>query len=246
MKSQINGKVNANNNRFNDSFENRLPGIKDKNQQQAGTYVLKHKETGEFYIGSSIDIARREGRHISELRKGVHYNSNLQNKYNESPNFIFEHNILGNINTENIVKNIRIEEQNILDKNKENILLINKALFAEASGKGLKHTEETKAKISASAMGHPVSQLSLKRLIERNKTQIVSEETKAKLSAAHLTPEAIAHRKELSKDRMIPIVINSIEYESKTIAAKHLNIFISSLEHRLKSDTERFKEWKVL
>lgn len=235
-----------NNLKFNDNFKNRLPGSLTIDEQQSCTYKLIHDETGDFYAGSSINCAVRDSRHITELRKGIHYNAELQKRYNESPSFTFQHIVLGTPNSDNILKNIRNEEQKILDENKNNPTLLNKALFSESPGKGLFHSDETKTKMSNSAIGHPVSKLSLEKTIERSTGRVHSIESRAKMSAAHNTPEALLKRQEILKDRMKPIRINSVEFNSIAAAAMELNLKVSCIVHRLKSNSDQFKDWNVL
>lgn len=43
-----------------------------------GVYKITNKETGKFYIGSSVDIRQRWYAHKSKLRRGVHSNQHLQ------------------------------------------------------------------------------------------------------------------------------------------------------------------------
>lgn len=47
------------------------------------TYILKVKETGHFYVGSSNKIKTRTNVHLSQLKKGVHHNARLQKLFNE-------------------------------------------------------------------------------------------------------------------------------------------------------------------
>jgi group I intron endonuclease len=58
----------------------------------SGIYQIKNIINGKVYIGSSIDLKRRENEHFNFLRKNKHYNRYLQrawNKYGEE-NFKFE------------------------------------------------------------------------------------------------------------------------------------------------------------
>ena len=49
----------------------------------SGIYVIANKVAGKFYVGSSIDIARRWKRHLYELRHGKHHSIKLQNSYSK-------------------------------------------------------------------------------------------------------------------------------------------------------------------
>lgn len=47
-----------------------------------GAYVLTDSYTGQFYIGSSVDVNNRFNEHIQTLNRNVHQNLNLQNLWN--------------------------------------------------------------------------------------------------------------------------------------------------------------------
>jgi group I intron endonuclease len=47
-----------------------------------GAYVLTDTYTGQFYIGSSVDINNRFNEHIQTLNRNAHQNLNLQNLWN--------------------------------------------------------------------------------------------------------------------------------------------------------------------
>ena len=57
-----------------------------------GIYKIKNIITGDFYIGQSIDLKKREYQHFYELKKNKHYNKYLQNSFNKyrKENFIFK------------------------------------------------------------------------------------------------------------------------------------------------------------
>lgn len=57
-----------------------------------GIYLIKNKNDGKFYIGSSLNIESRFLVHKSELRNKKHGNSYLQNAWNKygEENFVFE------------------------------------------------------------------------------------------------------------------------------------------------------------
>jgi group I intron endonuclease len=57
-----------------------------------GIYKIMNNINGDCYYGSSINVEKRWGRHIYELKRGSHHNSILQrawNKYGEV-NFTFD------------------------------------------------------------------------------------------------------------------------------------------------------------
>lgn len=50
-----------------------------------GSYILVHKPTGNFYVGSSSNVDRRISIHLNQLRKGIHHNFNFQRLWNANP-----------------------------------------------------------------------------------------------------------------------------------------------------------------
>ncbi len=60
--------------------------------QTAGVYQIQNIINNHIYVGSTIDLYRRNIRHFSELKLGHHYNTHLQRAYNKygKDNFEFE------------------------------------------------------------------------------------------------------------------------------------------------------------
>jgi group I intron endonuclease len=53
------------------------------NSKSAGIYLILSKTNGKRYVGSSIRICDRWGRHLSELRANKHHSQHLQNHFNK-------------------------------------------------------------------------------------------------------------------------------------------------------------------
>ncbi len=49
----------------------------------SGVYVIQNVITGDCYVGSSVDIARRKLKHFHQLRSNKHGNQHLQSAYNK-------------------------------------------------------------------------------------------------------------------------------------------------------------------
>lgn len=60
--------------------------------EKAGTYKIQNKDTGKIYVGSTVNLQKREKDHFSYLRRGTHHNIYLQRAFDkygeESFNFI--------------------------------------------------------------------------------------------------------------------------------------------------------------
>ena len=118
---------------------------------------------GWFYLGSSKDLTKREGKHRWELGRGDHGNKILQNVFNKYQKFDFI--VLGRYPVGEILGH----EQVLLDKHFKDPKCANVAAFAGRSMAGRKASDATRSKMSASRMGH-----------------VVSVDTRAKISAAQI------------------------------------------------------------
>lgn len=126
-------------------------------------YSIVNKINGKKYIGSAFIFNRRKNKHLSELRRGIHHSSILQNAWNKYGEENFEFQILEEIDE----KKILIErEQWWLDNSEREYNICPIAGNCE----GRKHTDDAKRKIG-----------------EYNKTKkIYSKETRKKISESKL------------------------------------------------------------
>lgn len=108
-----------------------------------GVYVLINRLTNKRYIGSTSNLYRRTIKHRSSLRKGVHYNIQLQEDWNKYGEDNFKFKII------ELCKEYKEQEQFYLDNNKD---LYNKYERA-FSPLGSKHTKRSKEKISKANKG---------------------------------------------------------------------------------------------
>jgi len=223
-----------------DTFKNRIKKLKTK--KISGTYLLKHDLSGQFYVGSSINMGSRHTEHIKDLRNGEHCRKALQKLYDQDPNFTFENTPFGVSEGKEMLEQVRSAEQTLLDKFRGDPLLLNSATDAKLPWKGMKHSDETKAKMSASAMGRPISQRALDALVERNKTVVVSDETRRRMSDAHKNSPRAA---DVIRRKMKPVLIDGVSYESATDAARQLGLSQGCVRKRVFSDDEKFQEWKL-
>jgi group I intron endonuclease len=141
-----------------------------------GIYKIENLINGKCYIGQSIVLQKRKNIHLSNLRRNVHKNTHLQNSFNKygEKNFIF--------------KIILYCEPNELTRYEQFFSNYYKMLNLSYnirecidSNSGLKHTEESKEKMSIS-----------------NKGKVRSEEYKRNMSVIktgkHLTEEQALKR----------------------------------------------------
>lgn len=131
-----------------------------------GIYQIKNKANEKIYIGSSINIKDRWRWHNWALKSQKHHSRYLQrawNKYGEE-NFIFE--ILEIVEDEHFLLS---REQYYLDKYKPFKKEYGYNLSNTAGNcLGVKHSEETKRKMSAVKIGHKHSDQTKKKISASN------------------------------------------------------------------------------
>ena len=115
-------------------------------ERKIGIYKILNRETGDFYIGSSQDIAGRWKKHRWQLNIGAHTNSILLRAWNKYGIDAFEFSVLELTSVETLLK----LEQHYLDTLKP---VYNISLDAYSPMLGRKHSEESKLKISQSNIG---------------------------------------------------------------------------------------------
>ena len=183
-----------------------------------GVYVIEHTASGKKYIGSAAkSFDQRWGNHRRTLRKGTHKNTHLQRAWNKYGEDAFVFRIVKRTAPEEAIES----EQAYIDlhqacdpKHGYNIAPI------AGSNLGVKHTDETKAKLSAAMMGN-----------KRKLGHKASAETRAKKSAAQIgkkrgphSPETIAKmtgqkRSEQMKARMSALA--SSWQKGRKLTAEH-------------------------
>lgn len=105
-----------------------------------GIYRIFNILTGDFYIGSSVNIIKRFSIHKSALFKGLHHNKHLQSAWNKYGDENFKFEVIENCLTKKLLK----REQFYIDKW---LPVYNKRLIAE-SNFGMKFSEDTKKTMS--------------------------------------------------------------------------------------------------
>lgn len=154
----------------------------------SGIYRIVNTVNGKFYIGSSIDLRGRRNDHFAELKRNIHINTKLQhawNKYGEDA-FVFE--VL-----ELVLPHFLIErEQYWLDHYMPFGVKGYNINTSAASRLGMKHTHETREKISQSRQGIEISPEHREKLRIANLGNTralgnkLSPETRAKMSEARM------------------------------------------------------------
>lgn len=150
-------------------------------------YMILNNFNGKFYIGSAINLQRRTNVHINALRSNKHHSQHLQNAWNIYGEGAFEFiiiEIVKDITKLYEIEQLWIDRSNCCHEN------IGYNMNSKARGgmpgnthtKGMKHSEETKKKMSLQRKGKPFSlEVRLKRKSRRH-----TEETKNKMRESNL------------------------------------------------------------
>lgn len=183
-----------------------------------GVYQITNKDNGHKYIGSSINIWKRWGSHLAELRKNTHSGVHLQNAWNKYGEDSFEFSVLIFCDAENIL----LYEQSCLDNLKPEYN-IRKSVYQ--SRVGTKATDDTKLKLRNSHLGHKPS-----------------EETRAKMSKSQVgNSHSLGHKhSDESKEKMSNILLGN----KRSLGYKHteeakLNMGKSHLGSKRSEETRK-------
>jgi len=147
----------------------------------SGVYVIEHIASGKKYVGSAArSISRRWDQHRHDLRKGTHHSVLLQRAWNKYGEDAFAWQIVKRTAPDEAVES----EQAFIDlyqacdpKRGYNILPI------AGSCRGLKHTAETRAKMSAARTGlKPTAETRAKMSAASKGHKRHTDATRAKIS----------------------------------------------------------------
>ena len=138
-----------------------------------------------FYIGSAIKPNRRKQRHLSDLNKQKHCNQKMQAIYNKYQVFKFE------VLFECAIEELIIKEQVLLDAHFTDGKCAN-ILPNARSRVGIKHSPETRAKMSAAKKGKALSAEHCAKLSAARKGVPLSAEARANMSGRVWSAESRA------------------------------------------------------
>jgi len=156
---------------------------------KTGIYFITNLNNGKVYVGSSYDIRRRWKQHLWKLTNNKHSNPHLQSAWNKYGKTAFTFEVAELIPKEELLK---IEQQYLDLAKRLSQLYYNISFNAQSFHSGLKHSNETKAKLSAKGIkqfNNPEFKAKMIAVNLGNKYslgKIRSDTTKAKLSVAKL------------------------------------------------------------
>ena len=186
----------------------------------SGVYEILNTASGKRYVGSTVNLTRRERQHFGDLRRGVHRNLHLQSAWNKygAHAFVFRHVMACS------VSDLLVWEQVCTNnlKPEYNICVVAGSVL------GVKHTVEARANRSRAMCGKrqgprplewrknmalaqigktmsPESRVKMSEAKRGKKRPPFSDATKAKLSFAlkgrNLSPEHLANLRTAQKTR---------------------------------------------
>lgn len=175
-----------------------------------GVYQIEHIGSGRVYVGSAIHIKKRWHAHRHNLQRGIHHSSKLQRAWDKYGEATFRFGVL-----------LICAKRHLLEYEQRAIDALNAVVDGfncnptAGSWLGRKHSESTRAKLSAlkkgvpTGVGHPVSAEARAKIGAANRGRVPTEETLEKLRRARVgktpalgmkhSPEALARVSAASK-----------------------------------------------
>lgn len=162
--------------------------------RKPGIYAIVNMINAHFYIGSAVSLYRRKNQHFNDLKANRHGNDHLQKAYKRYGNNAFRFYVIECVEaTEDLIE----REQNYIDTLDPHYNIAPTA----GSQLGMKHSEETRRKLSKSHKGHIPSEETRKKRSEAQKGKkrgAFTEEWRKNMSEAHkgqtLSPVSIEKR----------------------------------------------------
>jgi group I intron endonuclease len=173
----------------------------------SGIYQIQNTLNNKCYIGSAANLKQRLSHHLRALNGNSHCNTHLQRSWNKYGNKCFEFRILLYCAKEDLLfyeqraidsyranaggYNLRVVASSNLGikMSEDTILKIAMAQRGNSYAKGYRHTEETKAKLSAIHKGRKKPDRSREhrlRLSQALKGRKYSEETRKRMSTSKI------------------------------------------------------------
>lgn len=238
--------------------------ITRRDYSHPAVYILQHIADDKMYIGSTQDLYARINSHRTSLEAGRHDNINLQETFNQNPNFL-----IGFIKVETKDQAMEVE-QALINEHLPSSRLLNRAPDVYNSTKGMKLREETKEKLRQLTIKQFESEEArdVQRQISLQKWQDPDYKERHKKAMADMTPEKSKARLEkigntlrekfqsdaeyrnkmleIRARRRRPVSIDGKIYLSMKEAVSETGITDQTIRNRLKNQSEEFSNYFYL
>lgn len=158
----------------------------------SGVYAIVHLASGKLYVGSAVNIARRWSIHCLHLSRNTHHSRRLQNAWNKHGKDAFVFVVVRFCPVADLIS----EEQRWLDETDAAGRHGYNSSPTAGSPLGVKHTLETRAKLSAAQRGRKHTLETRAKLVAAMKGRMFTPEHRANVAAAatgrKMSPEAVA------------------------------------------------------
>lgn len=186
-----------------------------------GVYTLRHNHSGLFYIGYTTDLHRRQNYHRSDLNRGVHCSPRFQEAYNLDNAITWQF-------TPCCTRDEALDAERTLIKQHAG-----DPLLCNINHAGVLRSPEVRERMSQSRIGFKHT-----------------PETIAKMSAVKTgskqKPRKEEHCANIAKRLMVPVVVDSVQYESGTAAAEKYGVVLSTVMYRVRSDRPAWDGWSFV
>lgn len=170
-----------------------------------GVYAIRHIASGKAYVGSARNIERRWKRHLTDLNCGRHHSAKLQRAWAKYGALEFEFVIIESVANE---AHLIEREQHWIDLLVAHAQGFNSRAVA-ANCLGVKHSAETRAKVSAKAREAWADPEVRQRMINARMGRALSAETRAKIALSQAgktrpkqSAETLARRAKTVRERL--------------------------------------------
>ena len=145
-------------------------------------YEICNLANGRVYVGSAMDIQKRQREHLCLLRQGRHYNKHLQNAWCKYGEEMFVFRVVEEVDDDQLIEReqVRINATESFLREKG----YNARHIAE-SNMGLKWSAESRQRQSKAQEGKTISDEHREKLFLGRKAYVVTEEHKRKIGIAN-------------------------------------------------------------
>lgn len=220
-QSKTSDKLTANglNDSTNDIKNESEKKISNDTTKISGIYKIVNKVNGKYYVGKTKNLDGRWRQHKWSLSKGIHHSYKLQDDYNLYGIECFEFEVIDYVDAAELLS----VEQKYLDECSNNV---DSNYNVTYSSEIVKMTDEIKKKLSRAAIKRMTDPNMRKRISEKMKGRVVSEETRRKQSLSQLR-----RKKRLQRESWIN---GSMTQEHKNKISNSVSGKRKSIEHKNK------------